>query len=319
MSKSDYKLTLPDEFDGHELIVSYSGGKDSTAVVLALRESGLPFRAVFADTGWEHPAVYEYLTYVEGQLGITIDRVGFEGGMVAKVRARAGFPARLQRWCTQELKVQPLKEYHDKFRKGGTETVSVLGIRADESATRAKQTAIEDSVEFGGYVWRPILDWSVPDVLMMHNRHGLKVNPLYQMGLNRVGCFPCIYASKEEIKMMGEIWPERVDQIAELEEWCTAERERRNREENKRPNKQTGLRYNYPASFFLTKDLRPGRSKKTMNIRDIMDWAQTSRGGRQYVLFERAPEGGCMRWGLCDLPANPNDSEKDVDTPHSAE
>jgi len=35
------------------LVVSVSGGKDSTACMIALRAAGLPFRAVFADTGWE--------------------------------------------------------------------------------------------------------------------------------------------------------------------------------------------------------------------------------------------------------------------------
>jgi len=176
------KMFLPEEFIDHELIVSYSGGKDSTAVVLALRESGLPFRVVFADTGWEHPAVYEYIDYVAKQLDLTIERVGAEGGMIAKIKARVGFPARMQRWCTRELKVFPIRDYHDALRKSGIETVSVLGIRAEESASRAKMPEVEDSQEFGGWIWRPIIDWTVEDVLRAHNRHGLKVNPLYQQG-----------------------------------------------------------------------------------------------------------------------------------------
>ena len=43
------------------VIASVSGGKDSTAMCLHLKELGIPYRAVFMDTGWEHEDVYRYL------------------------------------------------------------------------------------------------------------------------------------------------------------------------------------------------------------------------------------------------------------------
>lgn len=43
------------------VVCSVSGGKDSTAMCLWLRENGIPFRAVFCDTGWEAEETYEYL------------------------------------------------------------------------------------------------------------------------------------------------------------------------------------------------------------------------------------------------------------------
>lgn len=36
------QLSLPPEIEGLELIASVSGGKDSTALILALRESDIP-------------------------------------------------------------------------------------------------------------------------------------------------------------------------------------------------------------------------------------------------------------------------------------
>jgi len=56
-------------------LISVSGGKDSTAVLLLAIERGVEFDCVFADTGNEHPDVYEYLGYLESKLGINIQRV----------------------------------------------------------------------------------------------------------------------------------------------------------------------------------------------------------------------------------------------------
>lgn len=54
-------LTIPEQFRDDPSIVfvcNMSGGKDSTACALALREAEIPHRRVFADTGWEAPETY---------------------------------------------------------------------------------------------------------------------------------------------------------------------------------------------------------------------------------------------------------------------
>ena len=62
-------------FEDRPIIASVSGGKDSTAVMLYLREKGISFTPVFCDTGWEHPITYDYLSYLEKALDINIVRV----------------------------------------------------------------------------------------------------------------------------------------------------------------------------------------------------------------------------------------------------
>lgn len=42
-------------------LVHVSGGKDSDCIYLLAIERGRPFRAVFADTGNEHPFTYEHV------------------------------------------------------------------------------------------------------------------------------------------------------------------------------------------------------------------------------------------------------------------
>jgi 3'-phosphoadenosine 5'-phosphosulfate sulfotransferase (PAPS reductase)/FAD synthetase len=275
-------------------IVSISGGKDSTACALALREAGISFRMVFADTGWEAPETYAHLDHLRERLG-PIDVVGVEGGMVAKIRHRAGFPARMQRWCTRELKLEPLRAYHDRVEAAeNVETCSVMGVRGAESESRSKMEPFVDEPvgdrSWGGWIWRPILRWSVEDVLAIHHRHGVKVNPLYKLGHGRVGCYPCIFANKEQVRLLAEHAPWRVDEIRQLEDEVVAIRQERNR--------QTPGRYEDVRGSFFQSTARNGFTP----IEEVVLWARTDRGGRQLPLLPPAPTEGCARWGMCEPP-----------------
>jgi 3'-phosphoadenosine 5'-phosphosulfate sulfotransferase (PAPS reductase)/FAD synthetase len=52
---------LSERLAGRRVIASVSGGKDSAAMCLWLREQGIEHDRVFMDTGWEHDLTYEYL------------------------------------------------------------------------------------------------------------------------------------------------------------------------------------------------------------------------------------------------------------------
>ncbi len=340
-------ITVPDEIRSGDLlcVVSVSGGKDSTAAALALREADVPARYVFADTGWEAPETYEHLDHLRDVLDVVRAKPKGDGGggMVDRILARAGFPARMQRWCTGELKIEPLREHHDRLEalerhgllwptieRTGVETASVMGVRAAESEARSKLEEFVDEPagdrSWGGWLWRPILTWSAEDSYAIHHRHGVNIHPLYKRGHDRVGCFPCIFAQKEEVRLIAEFAPWRIDELRAIEAGVADERARRNAEhkaaaiaagtyvepyEEMVLDEDTGIvgpvmRGYKPRYAHLTGTFFQGRGEDGENgmmaIDNVVAWSKTSRGGRQLPLLPPVPEGGCVQYGLCEPP-----------------
>lgn len=117
------------------------------------------------------------------------------------------------------------------------------------------------------------------------------MNPLYLRGHDRVGCYPCIFSKKEEIALIADQAPWRIDEIRNLETQSTASRVERNAA---KPG-----RYAYTqATFFQT------RSKGIMDIDAIASWARTPHGNAKLNLLREPPSGGCLRWGLCEPPSS---------------
>ncbi len=98
--------------------------------------------------------------------------------------------------------------------------LNATGIRAEESAARAKMVEREPLTLPSGRVieqWRPLLAWKFDDVVAIHHRHGVRPNPEYFDGAERVGCHPCIFARKDEVRRIAERDPRRIEMIRRLE------------------------------------------------------------------------------------------------------
>jgi len=312
-----------------KIVVSVSGGKDSTAACLYMKELGLEYEAIFFDTGWEHPDTYDYvenyLPTVVGPIKRLVakkelatpeleslaqkyeERLGWYSPMVRWVIHKGMFPSRIRRWCTQSVKVYPARDY---LKGMDDEPVNVVGIRAQESASRAKMGEWEWSDTFDCEVWRPIHQWKVEDVIKIHQKYGVRPNPLY-LGKNpseRVGCYPCVFARKSEIRMMAANYPERIDLLADLEE--DVHRLAIKRYED-RGEPVENLKY--PPTWFQNPTARADKKTgkrvgDTWPIKRVVQWARTKYGGRQFELFAAPPgEQGCVRWGMCDTHGESND------------
>lgn len=319
---------------GPVAVVSVSGGKDSTATALcAIDQYGHDrCRFVYADTGHEHELTTEYLhDYLPRRLNIKIDTVkadfaadiarkrvyvsekwpgklvnsGMSDSEAAEVVARAlsvlhptgvpfldlclwkgRFPSRMAQFCTQELKRRPLDFYMlDLMSKGYRQLESWQGVRRDESRARRNAAAREWTPE-GWEIVRPIVDWTAPQTVDFIRSRGIDLNPLYSLGCGRVGCMTCINETKEGIANAARRWPHHIDRIRAWE-WLVGQASKR------------GF-----SSLLHHADGEGGDAEfayRHCNIDAMVDWAKTTRGGKQYGLFQVAPAPACSSvYGLCE-------------------
>lgn len=305
---------------GNQNIVSVSGGKDSTAVYLLALESGRPFRAVFADTGNEHPATIEFLDKLADRTGgpnvETIradfsDRIATRAANLEKrwlqdgisqeridaVRAKlkatgnpfldlcllkGRFPSRMAQFCTQELKTLPIQMQviFPALRSGPV--LQWIGVRKDESAKR-RNTPLYYRDDTGSMLWYPVRNWAADDVFALHRKHGLAPNPLYKQGMGRVGCMPCINVNKRELREIARRFPEQIDRIAWWEMLVAHVSKR-------------------AAATFLASGDDPVVSKRGdhADIWERVRWARTSRGGAQFVMELDEALSCHSEYGLCE-------------------
>lgn len=200
--------------------IGVSGGKDSTALLLwAVHESGLDPESLdvtFSDTGNEHPMTYGYVQMLNEKVHpITTLYPDLDVFELANHKKR--FPSPKARFCTTELKMKPARDHVWAMKDAGSKVVLMTGVRGAESHARAQLPEREMDNYYGLPVWRPLLRWTIDDVWAIHKRHGIDPNPLYALGMKRVGCYPCIMSRKAEIARIAELWPERIDQLTQRE------------------------------------------------------------------------------------------------------
>lgn len=195
-----------------KIIVPVSGGKDSTSCLLLALKTGQEVIPVFHETGWDAPEVYEYLAYLEKTLNLVIQKTVWEEAKTLPelIRQYRKFPFGVGRFCTSTFKRQAFSRFLDSIEGDGE---IWLGIRDSESQQRkkkygflvAEETYSLDEVYPNRYPKRissrfllrfPILHWEAWETIVYIEEAGLKINPLYNQGFDRVGCFPCMLAGK---------------------------------------------------------------------------------------------------------------------------
>lgn len=121
VSKSDW----PEDASGVRHILSLSGGKDSAALAVHMRDRVSHMEYIFHDTAKELPDTYEYLERLEGYLGRKITRTTFGTTFDSILRMKGGMlPSNHRRWCTEMMKLKPFENYI-----GSDFCINYVGIR----------------------------------------------------------------------------------------------------------------------------------------------------------------------------------------------
>lgn len=200
-------------------ILSLSGGKDSTALAVYMRDKVPEMEYVFMDTGEELPETYEYLEQIESYLGKPIIRLkNNRQGFKDLLDARRGFlPSPKMRWCTHYLKIKPFEDY-----VGDDPVVSYVAIRADEPRRKGYiSTKPNITAQY------PFIDNGLvkADIYRILEESGLGL-PDYYKWRSRSGCYFCFFQQRIEWVGLLENHPDLYQKAANFERVDAASGER---------------------------------------------------------------------------------------------
>ena len=191
-------------------ILGLSGGKDSAALAIYMRDKVADIEYFFADTGKELPETYEYLDKLRARLGIEIKTLSADRGFDHWLDVYGGMlPSPQARWCTKALKIQPIEEF-----VGGDEAISYIGIRADEE-NRKGYISTKGNIQ----PRFPFIEDGLrkEDVIRILQESGIGL-PKYYEWRSRSGCFFCFYQRKIEWVRLAEQHPDRFEEAVAYEE-----------------------------------------------------------------------------------------------------
>lgn len=199
-------------------VVSFSGGKDSTAMLLMMLEKNVQIdEVIWCDVGMEFPQMYDHIKKVEEYTGITFTKLksekSFEYYMFDHIKTKGkrkgeagyGWPNTLCRWCTKTLKTSLIDGYLSELKKRYN-VVEYVGIAADEMK-RIKNKRY------------PLVEWGVTeaDALKYCYRCGFDWGGLYEH-FDRVSCWCCPLKNLKELRMLYHFYPELWSKLKEMDE-----------------------------------------------------------------------------------------------------
>lgn len=212
-------------------VASFSGGKDSTAMVLHMIERGDPLDEVmFCDTTMEFPGMLRHVEKVRKVIesaGIKFTELraphDFEYYLTEyEVENRKptsafygvpgyGWAGHMSRWCTKTLKVgiieRHLRELQEDF-----EVIQYVGIAADEDY-RMKRKGNQDPSHR-----HPLIDWgwTEADAMQYCRDKGYDWEGLYDI-FNRVSCWCCPLKNYDELRRTRKHFPDLWEKLLDLD------------------------------------------------------------------------------------------------------
>ena len=185
------------KFDEERIVISFSGGKDSTVtadvVIKALSNPSLVH--IFGNTTLEFPYTVEYAErYRDNHPQAIFQIAKNEEQVFMDVCEDIGPPARMMRWCCSMFKTGPITRVINSLYRN-QQILTFYGIRKSESVSRSKYNRIEDDAESVKIqqqtVASPIFFWKDIDIWLYMMAEEVDFNYAYRLGYDRVGCWCC--------------------------------------------------------------------------------------------------------------------------------
>lgn len=198
--------------------MSFSGGKDSTAMLLRMIEENMKIdEIIFLDTGVEFPEMYNHIKQVEEYIGRPItklkDEHSFEYYMLEHVKTRGKNKGQKgyswsdfrNRWCTSNLKKKVIKRYLRKYKD--YRIIEYHGMAFDEP----KRIKDDPNIKY------PLFEWKMveKDALQYCYDRGFTWGGLYEK-FDRLSCFCCPLKSLKELEILYRQFPHL---WSKLREW----------------------------------------------------------------------------------------------------
>lgn len=185
------------KFDQEQIVLSFSGGKDSTATAdIVIKALGNPtLTHIFGDTTLEFPQTYSYAQRYKENHPLAEFRISRNSEQdFNKVCIDIGPPARMMRWCCSMFKTGPITRVMNR-KYGNKQILTFYGIRKVESTSRSKYSRISENTESVKIqkqtVASPIFFWKDIDVWLYLLGENVDFNDAYRLGYDRVGCWCC--------------------------------------------------------------------------------------------------------------------------------
>ena len=215
------------------LIVNFSGGKDSSALLLATLDVTENVEALYMDSGITLPHTLDFVKKQAKHLGIKLHISYPEESLLELVERFGYFPMIHKPFCSIYLKIRPARHY---FRSvyGKQTLYKLVAVRKSESTRRSsmydwkrrkakyypvvdeKFNIIRDDEHRGSFMVYPILHWTDQNVLDFLEKKKFKVEKDYEdFGVS--GCYWCPFYQESIYRRVLEAYPNIYDEIIALE------------------------------------------------------------------------------------------------------